>query len=195
MDHRILPATLAALVCGVQAPACRHAADPERSRAVDTLITSLEAATLTLNELDRGRYHRADSLFQAEGALFLDRFRDTLDRGAADALGNHYLVLRAAKAMGEDHDRTLAELLTAITRLKALRTDLASGALGADEGRTAIATERLAYRDLEANVHRTIDNYRTVQRAWEDRTRVGPLPTAEPARTTGRTARPNTTAR
>src|SRR5690606_40860824 len=61
----------------------------------------------------------SDSLFQAEGALFLDRFRDTLDRGAADALGNQYLVLRAAKAMGEDHDRTLAELLTAITRLKA----------------------------------------------------------------------------
>ncbi|MCW5899424.1 MAG: hypothetical protein KIT10_09170 [Flavobacteriales bacterium] len=160
---------LAALVGCVAPTACRQAADAEQLKAVDAMTTQAEAAVLTLNELDRRRYDRADSLFRATTDLFENRFNDTLGRQSAEQLGNHYLVLRSARAMGLDHDRVSTELAEAGRRLRALRADLAKGLMDPARGATAIATERLLLKDLDDNTHRLIDNYRALQRVWEGR--------------------------
>ncbi len=172
MNHGILSTVVAALAWGAVALACRQPADAEQIRSVDGMINNVEAASMTLNELDRGRYDRADSVFRQNAPRFAERFIDTLDRPGATLLGNHYLVLRTAYAMGQDHDRVAGELAEASQRLRSLRTDLANGVLDPQRGAMAIATERLLLHDLEANTHRLIDNYRTLQRTWDERQAV-----------------------
>jgi hypothetical protein len=144
-------------------------------QAVDTLITTVEAALLTLNELDPVRYARLDSVLDAEQYRFAQRFEDTLDRGTADTLGNMYLMLRAAGDMGRDHERLVQELNTTVLRLRALRTDLELGAMRTDEAATAVSMERMVLRELEVNVHRAIDNYRLAQRTGDELSRLPAL--------------------
>ncbi len=179
MKPGILSAALATLALGGLVPGCRQAADPGQLQAVDGMITSLEAAMLTLNELDHGRYLRADSLFQQQQGSFNARFRDTLDRSTADKLGNHFLVLRASGRMGDDHMQLLADLTRATERLRNLRQDLSTAVMDPEQGALALARERITLHDLEANVHRAIDNYRTVQRMWEERDTIDTLLDAE----------------
>lgn len=175
MNHGILSTVLATLAWSGLALGCRPAADPAQLKALDSMITNTEAASLTLDELDHGRYLRADSLFRTLQQRFADKFRDTLGREEALLLGNHYLVLRAARTMGNDHLALRSTLEATAVRLRDLRRDLESGSMDQEQGAAAIARERLLMQDVEADVHRALDNYRTVQRAWEERTMVEPL--------------------
>jgi hypothetical protein len=175
MRSLILSTALAAFACSGLLPGCRTAADPAQLSAVDGMITSLEAAMLTLDELDHGRYVRVDSLYTVHQQSFAQRFRDTLGRHEALLLANHFLVLRAARSMGDDHLALREHLADAAQRLRNLRQDLASGIMDHEQGAVALARERLILQDTEESVHRALDNYRTVQRAWDDRTEVGSL--------------------
>ncbi len=185
MNRAIRHAALLALGAMGLTAGCRGTADPAQMQAVNTLITEAEAAMLTLNELDRGRYHRADSVFRAQLHRYDDAFADTLGPEAATVLGQHYLVLRSAGAMGRDHDRIMAELRTTGDRLRDLRNDLATGLIDPARAATAIATERTLLRELMRNVQRCIDNYRLVQRTAGAQPKVDSLlatVTPDPAR-------------
>jgi len=146
---------------------CARSPNGETNAALDDLITATDAAMLTLNELDRGRYVRTDSLYETERPFFLRRFQDTLDRERAQLLGEQYVALRAAREMGHDHDRVLASAVMADERLRALRADHAHGAIGTDELGPLLAQEQRSHLVLMEAVHATIDNYRTLQRTWE----------------------------
>ena len=147
---------------------CRTPADPVQLRAVDSLITTVDAAMLTLNELDRARYRRTDSMFQAQRPMFETRFQDTLDRATADALGNQFIALRGSAEMGAVHDSVLSDLTAATERLRALQLDLKNGAMEPEAGRPVISNEFKVWTSLESSVHGVIDNYRVVQHAWEN---------------------------
>ena len=69
--------------------------------------------------------------------------------------------------MGHDHDRVLASAGDADERLRALRSDLAHGAIGTDELGPLLAQEQRSHLVLMEAVHATIDNYRALQRTWE----------------------------
>jgi len=180
MNRGILFATLAALAWSPLGVACRNPAGPEQIKAVENLMTRVEAAHLTLNELDRGRYGRAAALFRSEAERFSTRFQDTLDRRTAEQLGNQYLVLRAADGMGRDHDAVLLLLLRTRDRLHDLRNDLVSGAIGEEEAQRHVAAETRAVDALDAPVQAVIANYKAVQRAWDDLAEIDPLMAASP---------------
>ena len=152
--------------------ACAEAPDTAQITAVDQLISATDGAMLTLNELDRERYVRSDSLFTLQQAGFADRFNDTLDREAATALGNQFLALRTASVMGEDHVRVLDDLIASGERLRALRSQLAQGTMRRTEGANAIAAEQAHHTALIVGVHAVMDNYRVLQRAWDRRDSV-----------------------
>lgn len=175
MTHgiRTLPVPAFAL-CALVA-ACSQAPDPAQLTAVDQLISATDAALLTLNELDRERYLRTDSLLSEQQSGFAARFDDTLDRTAALALGSQYVVLRAAEQMGADHERVLAEIGSASERLRSLRNDLAAGAIEPKSAIALIATEQQQHAALIGAVHRVIDNYKLVQQAWDRRDSVAVL--------------------
>ncbi|HMC98024.1 MAG TPA: hypothetical protein VKG92_10230, partial [Flavobacteriales bacterium] len=139
-----------------------------------------DAAILTLNELERGRYQRCDSMFQLQRPLFELRFRDTLDRATADALGNQFIALRAASDMGRDHERVLNDLGVTAERSRALRIDLQNGVMDPTAGRTAINRERTAWSLLETSVLGVIDNYRVLQRTWDNAAHIDSLLTLPP---------------
>jgi hypothetical protein len=175
MNRGILFATAAALTLGSLGFGCKPAAGPSHLKSVDSLLTTVEAALLTLNELDRERYTRATAVYRSEAARFQERFKDTLDRPTAELLGNHFRLLRAAESMGEEHDQVLAELIVSKDRLKALRRDMESGAMNAQDADKALAAERDASAYTAVHVDAVIANYRTIQRAWEDRDAVDSL--------------------
>ena len=147
---------------------CRHDATPAQVVAVDSMLTNVEAAILTLNELDKGRYTRAAALYRSDAPRYQQRFRDTLDRSTALLLGNHFRVLLAAGSMGSDHDSVLLELASAKARLTALRTDLVNGGMDEPHAGPSIATEREYADSLAHVVNVVITNYRTVQAAWDE---------------------------
>jgi hypothetical protein len=167
MNRGILFMVLIALVWGGLAHACRRSADAASLQAVDSLITTVDAAILTLNELEPARFDRAASAFTARERLFEERFQDTLDRGEAEVLANQFLSLSIAAGMGDDHQRTLRELQASAGRLRALRKDVMEAAMPVDEEKNVLATERQVLQVLHANVERTIANYRSIQQAWE----------------------------
>ena len=180
MNRGILFATALTLTWGSLGSGCKPAASPMHTgpsqlKSVDSLLTSVEAALLTLNELDRERYTRATAVYRSEALRFQERFKDTLDRPTAELLGNHFRLLRAAETMGQEHDLMLAELVVAKERLKALRQDLESGALDGQGAEVALAAERNVGKDMAEQVDAVIANYRTIQRAWEERDAVDSL--------------------
>lgn len=168
MNRGILFAAIVALGVNGFFQGCRTPADTAQLRAVDSLITSVDAAILTLNELDRARYQRTDSMFQVQRLLFETRFQDTLDRATADALGNQFIVLRGSAEMGHAHESVLNDLSASSERLRALQLDLKNGAMEPDAARTVIANEYKTWTSLETSVLGVIENYRVVQRAWEN---------------------------
>ena len=158
---------LLALVWSGLVNSCRRQADEQNLRKVDSLITTVDAAIMTLNELDPGRFERAHAAFAVREPLFKERFADTLDRRSAEVLGDQYLALQAAGGMASDHVRTLQELAGSAERLRKLHQDVGNAAMGMEEERSAIGTEEQIHELLQANVQRTIQNYRTIQQAWE----------------------------
>ncbi|MBX2978077.1 MAG: hypothetical protein KF905_02185 [Flavobacteriales bacterium] len=175
MTPGIRNTVVAALAWGGLLHACQQVADPQQLRTLDEMINTVESALLTLNELDAGRYHRADSVFTAQQEQFSARFKDTLDRRSADLLGNHYLLLRSADRMAREHDALLAILKESAARLRALRLDIGNGLMDETRATTALATERVALQSLQADVDRALDNYRSIQRAWEEQDRMTAL--------------------
>lgn len=155
--------------------ACRTPPATAQLRTVDSLITAVDAAMLTLDELDRSRYTRTDSLFQAQRPLFAARFADTLDRATADALANQFITLRSAATMARDHEQVLTDLGTTSERLRALRLDLQNGTMKPSKGKEAILTERAAWSLLETNLLGIIDNYRMLQRSWDNVASINPM--------------------
>lgn len=172
MNRGILFATTTALFLGNLGAGCKPSSGPEHLSAVDSMLTTVEAALLTLNELDRERYTRATAQYQADAERFKERFRDTLDRATAERLGNHFRMLRAAEVMGNDHDRLVSELKMTKERLRALRRDLESGTVPSAEADRNCSAERAASANLAEHVDAVIANYRTIQRAWEERDTV-----------------------
>lgn len=175
MNRTIRRAALIALGSMSLSVGCQGPADPEQVRTVHTLIAETEAAMLTLKELDRGRYDRADSLFRVDLERYDAVFTDTLTPEEASVLGQHYLTMRSAAAMGRDHDRIIAELAISGQRLRALRSDLSTGLIDGPRAAAAIATERTLLRELMTNVQRCIDNYRMIQRTVGTQPRVDSL--------------------
>jgi hypothetical protein len=100
------------------------------------------------------------------------RFTDTLGRREAQALGNQFIALRAARAMGADHLRLQAALGTSRERLRTLRNDLASGAISTGHGAGLIAHEQRLHAVHIAATHAVMDNYRLLQKAWDRRDTV-----------------------
>jgi hypothetical protein len=168
MNRGILFASLTAFACSGLASACRTPASEAQQRTVDGMITRVDAAMLTLNELDKGRYSRAAALFRSENPRFIQRFNDTLDRATAERLGNHFNVLRASGDMGQDHDLVLVELGRTSERLRALRQDMTNRAIGSDEVEGFLRTEAQRMDGLDGMVAQVIANYRSVQGAWDD---------------------------
>lgn len=175
MNRGILLAMAMTLAGSGFLPGCRTPPDTAQLRTVDSLITSVDAAMLTLNELDRSRYTRTDSLFQAQRALFAARFADTLDRTTADALANQFITLRSATTMARDHEQVLADLGTTAERLRALQLDLRNSTMEPSKGKEAILTERAAWSLLETNLLGIIDNYRALQRTWDNVASIDPM--------------------
>lgn len=167
MSNGILTSALIALAWGGLTEGCRTAPEPAQLNEIQGMITTMEAAQLTLNELDADRFDRLDQLHTEQQDAFMQRFDDTLDREGAKLLADHYLVLRDAASMAEAHRRVQQEVAGTVDRLKDLHTDLKAGALSPKEGGTMIASEREQVEALEENVHRTISNYRTAQRIWD----------------------------
>lgn len=164
-----------ALLISIGLGSCKHAPDPAQLTAVDQLIEATEAAALTLRELNRGRYAEADSLLAADSALFAQRFNDTLYPDDARALGNQWLALRHAAGMGDDHERTLADLIEAAERLRLLRADIAGSAFRDEQAAAVIRAEQERHTAVIGNVHAVIDNYRLLQHAWDRRDTVALL--------------------
>lgn len=152
--------------------ACEQPANPAQLGALDNLISATDAAMLTLNELDRGRYDRSDSLFASQQAAFSDRFRDTLGRDAAQALGAQFVTLRSAAVMGNEHERVLTEIAANLERLRKLREDIATGALEASQSAPYLKEEQQRHTAAIEAVHRVIDNYKLIQHAWDRRDTV-----------------------
>lgn len=159
---------------------CVQPPDPAQITAVDQLISATEGAILTLNELDRARYERADSLFHQEESDFLERFSDTLSRPEAKALGNQWITLSEAADMGAGHAHALDALAATDVRLRALRHDIAEGAFSSKEAQPLIAEEQRRHIGLMSSVHAVLDNYRLLQHAWDRRDTVTALLAQQP---------------
>ncbi len=178
MDRGILFVAVIALAWGGLANACRRSADATHLQTVDSLITTMDAAIRTLNELDQQRFQQAADAYREREPLFRDRFLDTLDRNSAELLGDQFLSLSAATEMGRDHQRTLEELHGAAGRLRALRLDVMNVAMDMEEEQLAINTEEQVCELLQANVQLVIGNYRTMQQTWDLLPRTDSLLTA-----------------
>ncbi len=153
----------ASIMVFVALTACRTVPNAEQIAVVDSLITSMEAANLTLNELDLDRYYRASMILQKDSSRFKQRFSDTLDRASAMTLAGHYVHLQQAEHMALDHQQVYSATAEATNRLKDLRNDLFSGALDESNSTNAISLERLKAEQLSEMVHQVITNYRTMQ--------------------------------
>lgn len=172
MTPRALPSALAALIASALLMACAAPPAPEQITAVDQLISATDGAMLTLNELDRGRYVRADSLLRMQGEVFAQRFADTLGRNEARALGLQWIALTHAGGMGADHERILSDLIASGERLRVLRSDLANGAITSESAKAVIASEQKRHTEAIIAVHAVMDNYRLLQQAWDRRDTV-----------------------
>ena len=175
MIHGIRTVHLLAFASCALWAGCHQAPDPAQLTAVDQLITTTDAALLTLNELDRTRYHRSDSLFQEQRDSFAMYFHDTLDRYPAKALGDQFIALRASQEMGAAHERMIADIATSSERLRTLRTDIANAAMGKAQATSIVAAEQQRHTIMIEAVHRVIDNYRLLQLAWDRRDSVASL--------------------
>lgn len=167
MKRGILFAGVVALVGSTTVSSCRRAADPQQLATVDSLINALEAARLTLNELDNQRYAKADSILQATRGRFLQLFNDTLTMDMAATLGDQFVQLREANRRGADHRNVYRSVVNAGLRLKQLRNDISVSALKVQDIEAALATERLAAEAIEAGVLQVITNYQTTQRVLD----------------------------
>lgn len=166
MKRGILFAALLALV-GSTLHSCRRAADPKELATVDSLITAMHAAQLTLNELDTHRYTAADSILERTRARFLQRFNDTLDMIAAEMLGDQFVQLREAHRRGMDHRLVAQAVEEGSARLTDLRTDLSNGALENEVVQQALLNEKAAAKALESSVLQVIEGHRANRRALE----------------------------
>lgn len=174
MERGILFAALVALI-GSASVSCRRVTDPAQSVAVDSLITTLEAARLTLNELDTQRYAAADSLLQWHRALFLKRFSDTLDKADAALLGDQFVQLRQATRRANDHRNVARAVDHGTARLKLLKQDLAAAAWPQEEVTRALLDETNATVGIEASVMQVMEAYQTNSRALERQPQVDSL--------------------
>lgn len=175
MKRGILFAGMVALVGSTTVSSCRRAADPQQLATVDSLINAMEAARLTLNELDTQRYAKADSILQATRALFLQRFNDTLAKDRAATLGDQFVQLREANRRGSDHRNVHRSVVDAGLRLKKLRHDVSVSALEKKDVVEALATEQLAAEVIEGGVLQVISNYQTTQRVLDRQPEVDSL--------------------
>ncbi|MBL7952539.1 MAG: hypothetical protein JNM62_12565 [Flavobacteriales bacterium] len=174
MKRGILFAALVALI-GSASVSCRRATDPQRIAAVDSLITAMEAARLTLNELDTQRYATADSILKLRRVLFLRRFNDTLDKPSAALLGDQFVQLREATRRATDHRHVMDAVTSGSARLKQLKQDLSASALLEEEVGKAILNETNAAEAIENSVMHVITNYQANQRVLDLQARVDSL--------------------
>lgn len=174
MKRGILFAALVALI-GSASVSCRRATDPQQIAAVDSLIHVMEAARLTLNELDTQHYAAADSLLQLRRKLFLKRFNDTLDKPSAALLGDQFVQLREATRRASDHRNVHEAVTTGSARLKRLKQDLSASALQEEEVARAILNETNAAEAIENSVLQVITNYQVNQRVLVQQARVDSL--------------------
>ena len=163
MKRGILFAALLALV-GSTTVSCRRAADPKEIAAVDSLITAMHAARLTLNELDTLRYAAADSILEADRARFLKRFQDTLNKADAAVLGEQFVQLREAHRRAMDHALVRNAVDEGHARLARLRNDLVGGILPDDQVRQALLSETTAAQVVENSVLQVMEHHRINQR-------------------------------
>ena len=175
MKRGILFAATTALVLGITASSCRRPADPRQVATVDSLLTAMKAADLTLNELDTTHYATADSLLQGTRAKFLDRFNDTLDRTTAARLGAQFVQLREAARRATDHQRTRSIIADGTERLGRLRNDLLAGALTDEEALKALRDESAFAAALEQRVMQVITTHQATERALDDQPLVDSL--------------------
>lgn len=174
--HRgMLLAGLLAIIGNVLLVSCRRSADPRQLATVDSLITSMEAARLTLHELDTQHYATADSILEGTRALFLQRFADTLDKNTATVLGNQFIALRETGHRATDHRMVVQAVHEAEVRLARLRHDVSSGALAAEDAAMAIANETAASGTIEQGVMQVITNHQATQRVLEQQAKVDSL--------------------
>jgi len=175
MNRGILFAALAALAISTSVTSCRRAADPYQLAVVDSLTNALEAVRLTLNELDTQRYATADSIFRSNYPLFLQRFKDTLDKPTATALGDQFVQLRETAHRAADHRMMLGAVNHTSTRLKELEQDLIHAALPEEEVSQALLDERHIVEGIENGVLQLIANYQANQRVLEQQAHVDSL--------------------
>lgn len=164
MKRGILFAAVFALGVGTTVVSCRRAADPRQIAEVDSLITAMDAARLTLNELDLERYAAADSILRSTRTLFLKRFADTLDRTSAATLGDQFVQLREASRRADDHRQVQDAATNGVLRLKKLKQDLAAGALPEEDIARALLNEANVAEAIEHGVMQVITNYQSNQR-------------------------------
>lgn len=174
MKRGILFAAVVALI-GSTTVSCRRAAEPQQIAAVDSLINAMEAARLTLNELDTQRYAAADSILRSRRALFLKRFTDTLDKPSATLLGDQFVQLREATRRAADHRNVMQGVLNGSVRLKQLRQDLAVAALPPEEVPQVLFNETNAAEAIENSVMQVITNHQANQRVLEQQMKVDSL--------------------
>jgi hypothetical protein len=175
MNRGILFALVVPLIGSGLVTACRHTIDPHRIATIDSLITTMEAASFTLNELDGTPYTKADSILNTKRALFLQRFSDTLDRRTAAALGAQFVRLRDAARMAADHEQVRLAVERAMVRLQGLRTDLVTGAMDNEQSLSALTMEQGATNALDSSVQQVLANYRSMQGVLEEQTLVDSL--------------------
>ncbi len=166
MKRGILFAALLALL-GSATVSCRRAPDPKEIATVDSLITAMHAARLTLNEFDTMSYATADSILDADRARFLERFQDTLNKAEATVLGEQFIQLREAHQRAMDHAQVLKAVDDAHARSSRLRDDLLNGALKVEQAHQALLNERAAARGIESSVLQVIEHHRANQRALD----------------------------
>ena len=77
--------------------------------------------------------------------------------------------------MGSDHERLLADITSSSERLRVLRSDLSNGSIQKEKGALLIGHEQQRHTAIIEEVHHVIDNYRTLQQAWDRRDTVAVL--------------------
>lgn len=154
---------------------CSRDVDPTLVQSVDSLITKMEAANLTLNELDVEQYHEANVLFERSKVDFIQRFGDTLDRPTSNTLATQYNLLNTAAAMAEDHIAVHNAVSQSVDRLNALRSDLTNGVLQTEKAAEAVGNENFVSTELLNMVHTVLDNYQATQRAIAQQPQVDTL--------------------
>lgn len=165
----------ASIMVLVASTACRTVPDTEQIAVVDSLITSMEAANLTLNELDLDRYYKASMILQHDSSRFKQRFNDTLDRASAMTLAGYYVHLQQAEHMAVDHQQVYAATAVATARLKDLRNDLTAGALDVNDATQVVSLELMNAEQLSEMVQQVITNYRTTQTVLANQAAVDSL--------------------